>query len=257
MSEKEAGKINENFDFNPDSNSSMIQEVANQLSNFADKTKILVHSDRIATLREFDSPFPLNEKERTEAVNKISKDLEAMVKGDVPHLRQRMKELGLSTKELDELDKKLGEKVEAVKPLEDAILKGDTKALQRLVAQTKPEQLAEMAELVHKHFQRAGIDIEVDYTEGKLILSGQKADRAILIAKDKLDVIGVNADGSYDFNRHFRRENPAAELRQLADRSLTNYLYPPRWHKEPFNSSFKHSQPIPAAEIIQRSRKLQ
>lgn len=171
----------------------------------------------------------LSEKERTEAIGNLGKGLESMVVGDIPQLRKRLEELGVSTKELEEREAKLKEKVAAAKPVQDAILKGDVKALQKMVGSMKPEDLTEIFEMIQKHFDQTGLGIEVDFTEGKLILSGSKADRATLISKDKLDVIGVNADGSYDFNRHFRRENPAAELKQLADGALTRHMFPRNW----------------------------
>lgn len=170
----------------------------------------------------------LSDKERNEAVTGLGKDLEAMVKGDIPHLRQRMKELGVSTAELDKVEKELSKKVEAAKPLEEAILKGDAKALQKMVATMDPKQLEEITELIQKHLDKNGMGIEVDYTDGKLIISRTNGDRAVAISKDKLDVIGVNKDGSYDFSRHYRRENPGRELQGMADGAVTNYIYPPR-----------------------------
>lgn len=214
---------------------SIADEVAKQLGDFADGKKVSAASSDGSILRSLDNHFSLGEKEKAEALKQVGKSLEAMVKGDIPQLRERMKELGISTKELDEVEKKLQAKVEAAKPVEEAILKGDIKGLQKMVSEMKPEQLTEITELVQKHFERIGVNIEVDFTDGKLILSNTKSDRAVLISKDKLDVIGVNPDGSYDFNRHFRRENPAAELKQLGDGALARYMFPPNYpiHRVP------------------------
>ncbi len=229
MSDKEIAKIEEaKAQASDNQNTSIASEVANQLGDFTTAKQVGHASDR-AIGHIFEKHFPLSEKERAEALKQVGNSLDSMVKGDIPHLRERMKELGISTKELDDVEKKLSAKVEAAKPVEEAILKGDVKALQKLVSEMKPEDLTEITELVQKHFERMGMNIEVDYTDGKLILSGTKSDRAVLISKDKLDVIGVNADGSYDFTRHFRRENPAAELKQLGDGALGRFMYPPQY----------------------------
>lgn len=231
MSEKETQQVKEAQEITSASDSEAAggaaAEAANQLNDFVQrKTQPMESHSRL--LQNLDNFNVLSEKARTEAIANIGKGLETMVVGDIPQLRKRLEELGVSTKELEEKEAKLKEKVEAAKPVQDAILKGDVKALQKMVAGMKPEQLTEITELIQKHFDQMGLGIEVDFTEGKLILSGTKADRAVLIAKDKLDVIGVNADGSYDFARHFRRENPAAELTQLTDGALTRYMFPPR-----------------------------
>lgn len=234
MTDKEIQTIKEASELEPVAEDTGItREVAGQLNKFmAEDMKILPHVENfqrpsISRLEvRADRVYPLSEKERADALKQVGTSLEQMVKGDIPQLREGMKKLGLSTTELDEVEKKLEKKIEAAKPVEEAILKGDVKALQKLVAETKPEQLAEITELVQKHFQSMGMSIEVDFTRGNLIISGSKSDRAILISKDKLDVIGVNADGSYDFGRHFRRENPANELKQLGDSALSRFLHP-------------------------------
>jgi hypothetical protein len=215
--------------------SALAEELSGQLKDFASTkefTKPGQISDGMVSKPIYFEKFPLGEKERAEALKQVATSLDAMVKGDIPHLRKRLEELGVSTKELDEVEKKLTAKVEAAKPVEEAILRGDVKALQKIVGEMKPEQLTEITELIQKHFEQMGMNIEVDFTEGKLILSGSKSDRAVMITKDKLDVIGVNADGSYDFNRHFRRENPAAELTQLGDGALSRLIYPRYNHRE-------------------------
>lgn len=234
MNEKETTRIEETKAAGASSEHSAIaDEVASQLNQFTDGKRVASASSDIGILRTIDNNFNsfLSEKERAEALKQVGNSLDAMVKGDIPHLRERLKELGVSTKELDEAEKKLTAKVEAARPVEEAILKGDVTALQKMVAQMKPEQMTEITDLVQKHFERMGMNIEVDFTDGKLILSGTKSDRAVLISKDKLDVIGVNPDGSYDFNRHFRRENPAAELKQLGDGALNRFMYPPHYKR--------------------------
>lgn len=247
MSDKDISPIEETKEIQEKSanGAAMADEVAKQLNDFAEK-KIVING-HAELPNGFERSFGvLSEKERTEALNQVNKSLEAMVKGDIPHLRKRMEELGVSTKELDEVEKKLQAKVEAAKPVEQAILKGDIKGLQKMVSEMKPEQLTEITELVQKHFEQMGMNIEVDFTDGKLILSNSKSDRAVLISKDKLDVIGVNADGSYDFNKHFRRENPAAELKQLGDGALSRFMYPPRWHN---NDKLLHIGNLPDIHI--------
>lgn len=177
------------------------------------------------------------DKERAEAIANANKSLDAMVKGDLPYLRERMQQLGISTAELDAMEKKLTAQVEAAKPVQEAILKGDIKSLQKMVTEMKPEQLQQITELLNKHFDRAGIGVEVDFTDGKLIISRTNGDRAVLISKDKLDVIGVNRDGSYDFNRHYRRENPGTELQGMADGALADLLYRHRYYKSDLSNS--------------------
>lgn len=241
MSENNARKIQEAKEIpstaSTDASASVAAEVANQLNDYAQGKKISRPSDQAVSqmIRGYESFNVLSDKERDQAVVNLSKSLNSMVVGDIPQLRKRLEELGVSTKELEEKEAKLKEKVEAAKPVQEAILKGDVKALQKMVTEMKPEQLTEITELIQKHFDQQGMGIEVDFTEGKLILSGTKADRAVLISKDKLDVIGVNADGSYDFARHFRRENAATELKQLSDGAITNHMFPPRrfgWKEE-------------------------
>lgn len=233
MSERETQQIKETQETTSAAESAgAAAEAANQLSERIAKSG--GDSSLSNVLRNSIENFGLlSEKERKEAITNIGNGLESMVVGDIPQLRKRLEELGISTKELDDKEAKLKEKVEAAKPVQEAILKGDVKALQKMVAAMKPEQLTEVTELIQKHFDQAGLGIEVDFTEGKLILSGTKSDRAILISKDKLDVIGVKPDGSYDFDKHFRRENPAAELKQLADSALTRHMFPRQyWEKK-------------------------
>lgn len=233
MSERETQQIKETQETTSagdNGTAAAAAEAANQLSDFV-QGQVAKGGDGLSQImrrHSMENFSVLSEKERTEAITNLGKGLESMVVGDIPQLRKRLEELGVSTKELEEREAKLKEKVEAAKPVQEAILKGDVKALQKMVGSMKPEQLTEITEMIQKHFDQSGLGIEIDFTEGKLILSGTKADRATLISKDKLDVIGVNADGSYDFGRHFRRENPATELKQLADGALTRHMFPPR-----------------------------
>jgi hypothetical protein len=71
-----------------------------------------------------------------------------------------------------------------------------------------------------------GAGIEVDYTEGKLIISRTHGDRGVAVSADGSSVIGVNPDGSYDFNRRFRHANPGNELKNYADGALFQFAHP-------------------------------
>lgn len=225
MSEKQTDLIENNVkeSGSPEQASSIAHEIANQLSDFSAGKA----SDSIGKKVQFnDSFFTLSEKERKEAVNNAGNSLDAMVKGDIPKLRERLKELGVSTAELEKVEKKLTEKVEQAKPLQDAILKGDTAAMQKLLKTMDPKQLEEVAELVQKHFDKMGAGIEVDYTDGKLIISRTKGDRAVAISADSAKLIGVNQDGSYDFNRQFRHGNAGNELKSYGDGALFQFAHP-------------------------------
>ena len=210
----------------------LIAEAVGQLGDLGNKQTL--RPEDIANNIEhslLSNSLKLTDKERNEAVTGLGKDLDAMVKGDIPHLRQRMQELAVSTAELDKVEKELSKRVEAAKPLEEAILKGDAKALQKMVATMDPKQLQEMTDLIQKHLDRNGMGVELDYADGKLIISRTNGDRAVAISKDKLDVIGVNKDESYDFSRHFRHENPTKELQGMSDSAISNYLWPKRLSK--------------------------
>lgn len=148
-----------------------------------------------------------------------------MLKGELPQLRDMLKRQGMSTAEVDAKIKAAEKEAAAAKPMHDAVLKGDITALQKMVATMKPEEMEKMTELLQKHFDRQGLGIELDAVDGKLIVSRSNGDRAVAISKDKTDVIGVNADGSYDFNRHYRRENAGKELQGMADGAMQDHFW--------------------------------
>lgn len=210
-------------------------EVLNQLSDYAQGKQT---SDNIGRKMTVDNSFfRPTEKEREEGIKKAGDSLDAMVKGDIPKLRERLKELGVSTKELDDVEKKLTEKVETAKPLQEAILKGDAAALQKLVGSMDPKQLEEMAELIQKNLDKSGAGLEVDFTDGKLILSRTNGDRGVAISKDGLNLVGINKDGSYDFNRIFRHGKPAEELQSMGESATMNFV-------RPWNSYIKDASPV-------------
>lgn len=207
--------------------SSIAHEIANQLNDFsAGRIHPLEENMAKKILINDSSFYALSDKDRKEAITNAGNSLDAMVKGDIPKLRERLKELGVSTAELDKVEKNLTAKVEQAKPLQDAILTGDAQAMQKLLKSMDPKQLAEVAELIQKHFDRIGAGVEVDYTDGKMIVSRTNGDRAVAVSADSTQVIGVNPDGSYDFNRHFRHANPSNELKGFADSALFQFARP-------------------------------
>ena len=235
MSDKEADKVVvEEKDNENDGASShgFAAEVSNQLSDFAAK-KIMPADSNIGRISSvFDNvSYGITDESRTKAVGQLGDNLTQMVTGELTHLREMMSRNGLDTKDVDAKIKAAKEQVEAVKPLHDAVLKGDIQSLQKLVATLKPEQLAQQAELLQKHFDRQGLGIELDVANGQLIVSRSHGDRAVAISKDKTDVIGINKDGSYDFSRQYRRENPGKELQGMADNALGNFIFPRYYEK--------------------------
>lgn len=247
MSEKEADKVvvdeldNEGSDAG--AASALAREVGNQLQDFEGGKKITISdSSALSSVLENVS-IGLSDKEKTKAVGQLGENLTSMVTGELTHLRDMMVRNGITdTKEVDAKIKAAKAEVEAVKPLHDAVLKGDIQSLQKLVGTLKPEQLSQYAELLQKHFDRQGLGIELDAVDGKLIVSRSHGDRAVAISKDKTDVIGINKDGSYDFGRHYRRENAGKELQGMTDSALNNYLYPRYYQKQIYdntNSSLK------------------
>ena len=203
------------------------RELVSQLNDFSKKA---VASDSVKTFIEFDGmkEFSLSAEEKGKFIKNMGEGLQEMVKGELPHLRDMMKRNGLDTSAVDAKIKAAEKEAAAMKPLHDAVLKGDIQSLQKLVATMKPEELEKFTDTLQKHFDSRGLGIELDYANGQLIVSRNNGDRAVAIGKDKTDVIGVNADGSYDFNRQYRRENPGKELQGMTDDAARNYLYPPR-----------------------------
>lgn len=211
--------------------SGIANEIANQLKDFEGAKKIQASDSGISSAFEAlnnNIQFGISEKERAKAVGQLGGSLQQMLSGDLSRMREMMVRHGISTAEVDKKIKAANEQVEAVKPLQEAIVNGDMKALQKMVGNLKPEQLAQMAELLQKNFDRAGLGIELDYANGQLIVSRSNGDRAVAISADKTDVIGINKDGSYDFSRQYRHENAGKELKGMAEDALSSYLYPPR-----------------------------
>lgn len=212
------------------SSPALANEAASQVNDFSQLRSTTSASDsalaRIANVENFH--FGVTEQDKTKAIASLGESLSQMVQGDLPHLKKRLQQLGLDTTEIDKRIEAAKAEAAAAKPLQDALLKGDVRALQQLVKDADPAKLAKMVELIQKHFEQTGIGMNLDLVNGQLIVSGGKgADRAIAISKDKLDVIGIT-NGRYDFNAQFIRENATTEMQGLAERSLSNYLYPPR-----------------------------
>lgn len=182
-----------------------------------------------------------------------------MLKGELPALKEMLQRNGITnTSELDAKINAAEKAAAAAKPLQDAVLSGNIAAMQKIVAQMKPEELAQHAELLNKHFDKAGIGIELDAAGGQLIVSRSHGDRAVAISKDKTDVIGVNADGSYDFNRQYRHENPANEVKGMANDALNNYLYPPRMLSRDYHDEHRvTTMAIPEGGMVQKEWQMQ
>lgn len=213
----------------------LANEAVNQLNDFLKKPSPRLDNDSVATFIEFERPAKseMSDKTRKEAIDKLGTSLADMLKGELPALKEMLQRNGITdTSEVDAKIEAAEKTATAAKPLQDAVLSGNIAAIQNIVAQMKPEELAQHAELLNKHFDKAGIGIELDATGNQLIVSRSNGDRAVAISKDKTDVIGVNADGSYDFNRHYRHENPGNEVKSIADDSLNNYLNPPRQFRD-------------------------
>lgn len=209
------------------------RELHNQIDKFEAK-KPGINSDLSQLINGLDNvSVGISEKDREKAVLELGKDLQGMLTGELSKLRDMMKANGIDTKEVDKKIEAAGKEADAAKPLHDALVKGDVKSLQKLLNDMKPEDVAKQVELLQRHFDRAGLGLQLDYAGGQLIVSQNHGDRAVAISKDKLDVIGINKDGSYDFSRQFRRENPANELSGMSNAALSNFLYPIKqdWRK--------------------------
>lgn len=211
-------------------------EVASQLSNFENSAQRSAQSaggsDSSALsqlLRSAEGQafgFGMSEAERSKAIESAGRSLTAMVQGDLPHLRERLQQLGLDTTQIDKKIQAANEQAEKAKPLQDAILNGDINALQNLVKTMKPEELKAATELIQKHFEKSGVGMNIELTNnGQLILSREGADRAVAITANGTDVIGIQ-NGRYDFNAQFVRENPAQEMRQLGQGALNDFARP-------------------------------
>lgn len=255
MSGKEAERIEENTVAGAadagTAVSGIAAEISNQLHDFENGKKILVNDRISGTLDGLQNiSFGLSDKEREKAFAQLGEGLQNMVTGDLTNLRDMMKKNGLDTKEVDAKIKVGNEQVEAVKPLHQAILKGDLKAVQKLVGEMKPEQLEKYAELLQKHFDRSGLGIELDTVNGQLVVSRSHGDRAVAIGKDKCDVIGINADGSYDFNRHYRHENSAKELSGMMDSAVSNFMYPKYRQYDNYKSVIGHDHAIRIGQTL-------
>jgi hypothetical protein len=211
-------------------NTGLVTELGQQLSDYTKYGAPKLEVNKI--VGSLSDIFGLSDKERNEAITKLGKCLEETVKGDLSHLKDRMKELGLSTDELAEHERKLDKKIENAKPLEEAILKADTKALQKCIAEMTPEQLAESRGIIQKNFDKQGLKIDVDLIDGKLIVSADASDKAVAISKDKVETVGVSPDGSYNFNKQFRHADPAASLKGCIEDALLTYLHGKHSHDQ-------------------------
>ncbi len=204
-------------------------EIVSQLQDFEHAKKIMPSDTLDRVIGRLDNHFSVSDKERAKVVDQLGEGLQQMVTGELTKLRELMQKNGLDTKDVDAKIKAASEQVEAVKPLQEAVLSGDVKAVQKMLASLKPEQMAQYTELLQKHFDRQGLGIELDYANGQLIVSRSHGDRAVAIGADKTDVIGINNDGSYDFSRQYRHENSGKEFQGMTDQAISNFLFRPYW----------------------------
>lgn len=124
----------------------------------------------------------------------------------------------VNSPEESSLLRKLDAMQERTRKVNEAILDGDLNKLKEAVKGCDKAQLAKIADLLQKVHDRnfSGLVIDVD-NNGDLIVSKQNGQRAVLVSRNgRTDVIGVNTDGSYQYDKHFRRENPARELKAMS-----------------------------------------
>ena len=207
----------------PSASGGIVNEVTGQLKNYSDGQKAIENSAIGKISDNFTISYSFGPEDREKALGKAGEELTRMVQGDLPHLKEQLAKNGLSTAEVDAKIAKNNEKVEAVKPFQQALLKGDSAALQKMLGEMTPEQVKEAVDLVQNQMKRHGLVL--DYTDGKLIVSRTTGDRGVLISKDKTDVIGINDDGSYDFSKQYRGENAGKELAAMGDSALQDFAW--------------------------------